>query len=182
MRVGLAVSGGADSVALLVLMASLRASHGFEPVVLHFDHGIRKESADDAAFVKRLAARFGLPFHSARVKVARRHPEREFTKGHRKPKVPIVWDVMMINFLNFWQSIKSSRSWKRRNSVQNGTITTCSSPNGTENRCSQQHLMTGSISFARSTVSASATFTVSDTATLPDLSLQDLTYRQLPLI
>ena len=56
-------------------MASLRASHGFEPVVLHFDHGIRKESADDAAFVKRLAARFGLPFHSARVKVTRRKGE-----------------------------------------------------------------------------------------------------------
>ena len=74
-RVGLAVSGGADSVALLVLMASLRASHGFEPVVLHFDHGIRKESADDAAFVKRLAARFGLPFHAARVKVTRRKGE-----------------------------------------------------------------------------------------------------------
>ena len=74
-RVGLAVSGGADSVALLVLMASLRASHGFEAVVLHFDHGIRKESADDAAFVKRLAARFGLPFHAARVKVTRRKGE-----------------------------------------------------------------------------------------------------------
>ena len=74
-RVGLAVSGGADSVALLVLMASLRASHGFEPVVLHFDHGIRKESADDAAFVKRLAARLGLPFHAARVKVTRRKGE-----------------------------------------------------------------------------------------------------------
>ena len=56
-------------------MASLRASHGFEAVVLHFDHGIRKESADDAAFVKRLAARFGLPFHAARVKVTRRKGE-----------------------------------------------------------------------------------------------------------
>ena len=42
-KVGLAVSGGADSVALMVLMAELAGERGFEPVVLHFDHGIRKE-------------------------------------------------------------------------------------------------------------------------------------------
>ena len=74
-KVGLAVSGGADSVALLVLMAELAGAHGFEPVVLHFDHGIRKDSADDAVFVRRLAGRFGLPFHTARVKVERRKGE-----------------------------------------------------------------------------------------------------------
>ena len=69
------MSGGADSVALLVLMSELRKEHGFEAVVLHFDHGIRKDSADDAEFVRRLAGRFGLPFHSARVKVVRKKGE-----------------------------------------------------------------------------------------------------------
>ena len=68
-RVGLAVSGGADSTALLVLMAELRATHGFDAVVLHVDHGLRKDSAADAAFVERLAARFGLQFHAFRTKV-----------------------------------------------------------------------------------------------------------------
>ena len=68
-RVGLAVSGGADSTALLVLMAGLRAAHGFDAVVLHVDHGLRKDSAADAAFVERLAARFGLSFHAFRTKV-----------------------------------------------------------------------------------------------------------------
>ena len=75
LRVGLAVSGGADSTALLVLMSELRASHGFDAIVLHVDHGLRKESGDDAAFVERLAARFGLPFHALRTKVARRRGE-----------------------------------------------------------------------------------------------------------
>ena len=75
LRVGLAVSGGADSTALLVLMAELRATHGFEAVVLHVDHGLRKESAADALFVERLAARFGLPFHAFRTKVVRRRGE-----------------------------------------------------------------------------------------------------------
>ena len=74
-KVGLAVSGGADSTALLVLMAELRVTHGFEAVVLHVDHGLRKESAGDAAFVERLAARFGLPFHALRTKVVRRRGE-----------------------------------------------------------------------------------------------------------
>ena len=75
LRVGLAVSGGADSTALLVLMAELRATHGFEAVVLHVDHGLRKESAADAAFVARLAARFDLPFHALRTRVVRRRGE-----------------------------------------------------------------------------------------------------------
>lgn len=69
------MSGGADSVALLVLMSQLRKEHGFDAVVLHFDHGIRKDSADDAGFVRRLAGRFGLPFHSARVEVVRKKGE-----------------------------------------------------------------------------------------------------------
>lgn len=56
-------------------MAGLRASHGFEAVVLHVDHGLRKESAADAAFVERLAMRFGLPFHALRTKVVRRKGE-----------------------------------------------------------------------------------------------------------
>lgn len=74
-RMGLAVSGGADSVALLVLMAELRREHGFEAVVLHFDHGIRSDSADDAEFVRRLAGRFGLQFRTSRVEVVRRKGE-----------------------------------------------------------------------------------------------------------
>ena len=69
------MSGGADSVALLVLMSELRKEHGFDAVVIHFDHGIRKDSADDAEFVRRLAGRFGLPFHTARVKVVQKKGE-----------------------------------------------------------------------------------------------------------
>lgn len=74
-RVGLAVSGGADSTALMVLMAELRATHGFDAVVLHVDHGLRRDSAADAAFVKRLAASLGLPYHALRTKVVRRRGE-----------------------------------------------------------------------------------------------------------
>lgn len=59
----IAVSGGVDSVALLDMMSKL-PDHSL--VVAHFDHGIREESADDAAFVRALAASYGLPFESRR--------------------------------------------------------------------------------------------------------------------
>ena len=63
----LAVSGGADSVALLRLMALSK----FEIHVAHFDHSLRLESRQDALFVERLAAELGLPFYSERADVAR---------------------------------------------------------------------------------------------------------------
>ena len=75
LRIGLAVSGGADSVALLELMSRLRSRHGFDAVVLHVDHGLRSDSAEDARFVEDLAARHGLPFHALRTRVRRRRGE-----------------------------------------------------------------------------------------------------------
>lgn len=74
-RIGLAVSGGADSVALLVLLAELRTSHKFDAVVLHVDHRLRPDSAEDARFVRNLAKVFQLPFHAVRAKIIRRPRE-----------------------------------------------------------------------------------------------------------
>jgi tRNA(Ile)-lysidine synthase len=51
-----AVSGGADSVGLLLALWEL----GLRPVVAHLDHGLRAESAGDAEFVRDLAGRLGL--------------------------------------------------------------------------------------------------------------------------
>lgn len=62
-RVGVAVSGGADSMCLLHVMLELAAERQWKLAVLHVDHGLRGgESREDAAFVERLAARLGLPF------------------------------------------------------------------------------------------------------------------------
>ena len=72
---GLAVSGGADSTALLAALADLRETLGFRAVVLHVDHGLRPDSRDDARFVADLAARFGLPCHTLRARIRRRPRE-----------------------------------------------------------------------------------------------------------
>jgi tRNA(Ile)-lysidine synthase len=59
-RVAVAVSGGADSVACLLLFAACAEELGLGLRVAHYDHGWRPESAVDAAFVVELAARLGL--------------------------------------------------------------------------------------------------------------------------
>lgn len=66
MKIGLAVSGGADSVALLALLAPLRAEMGFECRVLHFNHGLGPSVGEDASFVRSLARRFKVPFTSGK--------------------------------------------------------------------------------------------------------------------
>lgn len=69
-RVGVAVSGGADSVALLRLLESLRDELGVALVVVHFDHMLRGDESDrDASFVEELARASGLEFVSAREDV-----------------------------------------------------------------------------------------------------------------
>ncbi|MBZ5660931.1 MAG: tRNA lysidine(34) synthetase TilS [Acidobacteriia bacterium] len=70
-RIGAGVSGGADSVALLLLLNELRAQLGIGIFVLHFHHQLRDAEADeDERFVKDLAAEFHLEFIPGRADVA----------------------------------------------------------------------------------------------------------------
>ncbi len=56
-----AVSGGADSMVLLDILATA-TDRNLKLTVAHIDHGLRPESASDSAFVAAAAARYGLPF------------------------------------------------------------------------------------------------------------------------
>ena len=65
---GVAVSGGADSVALLRGLLDLRAELGIVLRVVHLHHGIRGDEADeDERFVTSLAEQFDLPLTVERV-------------------------------------------------------------------------------------------------------------------
>jgi len=57
----LAVSGGADSMALLHLFLSLREAWRLRLHVAHLDHRLRPDSAADAAFVREAAASRAVP-------------------------------------------------------------------------------------------------------------------------
>jgi tRNA(Ile)-lysidine synthase len=70
-RVGVAVSGGADSVALLLLLLELRKKLGVVLSVVHFNHKLRGKASDaDEKFVAKLAAKHALEFHTGSVHVA----------------------------------------------------------------------------------------------------------------
>ena len=64
-RWGVALSGGGDSLALLLLLLDL----GEEVVALHLDHALRPESAAEARWVQQTAERFGVPFRMRRIEV-----------------------------------------------------------------------------------------------------------------
>jgi tRNA(Ile)-lysidine synthase len=69
-RVGVAVSGGADSVCLLVVLRELAPRWGLALSVLHLNHRLRGGESDaDEKYVGDLASQFGLEMHSARADV-----------------------------------------------------------------------------------------------------------------
>lgn len=67
-----AVSGGGDSVALLLLLTSTPR----KVVVAHLDHSLRSDSAGDALWVKALAERLGYSYESEKLDVAQIAGER----------------------------------------------------------------------------------------------------------
>lgn len=78
-RYVVAVSGGVDSVVLLHI---LMQQPGLKLIVAHFDHGIRDDSAQDAEFVSRIAATYGLPFESKREELGK-HASEELARTRR---------------------------------------------------------------------------------------------------
>jgi tRNA(Ile)-lysidine synthase len=69
-RVLAAVSGGADSTALLYLLYALAPGLGITLAVAHLNHGLRGRAADaDARFVEGLAGRLELEFHGDRIRL-----------------------------------------------------------------------------------------------------------------
>jgi len=68
--IGVAVSGGIDSVALLDILVNLREEFQVSLVVLHLNHGIRGEEAErDQRFVQDLGKKYALPYLTRRVDV-----------------------------------------------------------------------------------------------------------------
>ena len=73
-RVLVGVSGGADSVSLVLVLKEL----GYEPGIAHLNHGLRGlESDGDESFVSELASKLGLPFYSQRISIRAEHGNLE---------------------------------------------------------------------------------------------------------
>ena len=59
-----ALSGGADSTALLLALCELQKELGFELFAAHFNHGIREAAVEDESFCRELCRMNGVPFFS----------------------------------------------------------------------------------------------------------------------
>lgn len=71
-KIVIGVSGGPDSVALAHFLKSVSAQYNLKLCVAHFNHMLRgKESAKEALFVKKLSAKLGLPFITAKKDIKR---------------------------------------------------------------------------------------------------------------
>ena len=82
-----AVSGGADSMALLLLLRQLQPRFGYTLSACHVNHGLRGQSADrDEAFVRAECARLGVPlrvFHAAELASPPAHAGEDWARRLR---------------------------------------------------------------------------------------------------
>ena len=92
-RLGVAVSGGADSVCLLHVLRELGPRWNLELTVLHLDHCLRgEESRADAEFVRCLASALELPLVLRVVEVGERQDNLE--QAARKARLEFFGDVL----------------------------------------------------------------------------------------
>ena len=87
LRLVAAVSGGADSMALLLLLRQLQPRFGYTLSACHVNHGLRGQSADrDEAFVRAECARLGVPlrvFHAAELAPPPAHAGEDWARRLR---------------------------------------------------------------------------------------------------
>ena len=87
LRLAAAVSGGADSMALLLLLRQLQPRFGYTLSACHVNHGLRGQSADrDEAFVRAECARLGVPlrvFHAAELASPPAHAGEDWARRLR---------------------------------------------------------------------------------------------------
>ena len=63
-------SGGADSTAMILLLAAERDAGQIRPEAVHVNHGLRgAESDEDEAFCRQLCERLRIPFHAVRAEL-----------------------------------------------------------------------------------------------------------------
>lgn len=76
-RVLVAISGGADSVALLVLLHRVADTFDLHLEAAHLDHALREKSHSDALFVEQLCVKLGVPLVVKRKDVAKEARQRK---------------------------------------------------------------------------------------------------------
>jgi len=99
----LAVSGGADSTALMLGVEELINNDRLQStvVVAHLDHGLRASSAADARWVKRLAKAHGLEAVSRRVELKTKRKSDNLEQAARKARYDFLAKVARSRHASF---------------------------------------------------------------------------------
>lgn len=90
------VSGGADSVAMLLAFSALQKEYELSLYVVHVNHGIRKEASLDADYVRELCESYGLPFYlfEANVESMAKEQKKTVEEMGREYRYQCFFDVM----------------------------------------------------------------------------------------
>jgi tRNA(Ile)-lysidine synthase len=79
----LAISGGIDSTVLLFVLLEVQNKIAFTIGLAHINHMLRgKESERDEEFVRKLAGKFGLPFHSMKIDIKKLAADKKLSIQH----------------------------------------------------------------------------------------------------
>ena len=88
--VAVAVSGGADSVALLFLLKTLTDLYPIQLICCHVNHGLRDESSEEALFVQSLCETWHIPFHARALSL---QITSNIEETARKARYAALWDM-----------------------------------------------------------------------------------------
>lgn len=93
-RVGLAVSGGPDSLALMLLAVEFARQHGAHErfVVYSVDHGLRQEAAGEVAYVTETAQKLG--FAARALRWEGQKPATGIQQAARNARYALIADAM----------------------------------------------------------------------------------------
>lgn len=73
------ISGGLDSMALLMILHDLKDEIDFNIIVCHVNHGVREEASEDQEFVRNIARDLNLDFHTINVDMVSYGKEKGIT-------------------------------------------------------------------------------------------------------
>ncbi len=92
-KVVVGVSGGPDSVALILLLNSLRKEFKLDLYIAHLDHQLRKNSYQDKDFVKSLARKLNLPFTWTKINIHRLSPGGSIEEIARQVRLSFLFSL-----------------------------------------------------------------------------------------
>lgn len=92
-RILVAVSGGADSIALLHALARLQSQLAVHLHVATLDHGLRPTAPDDVAYVRSIAQKLNIPLTTGAVDVRARADSSSIEEAARHARYDFLADV-----------------------------------------------------------------------------------------